>query len=68
MSASSKNYRYSTNLQVAIDANTRLCVAVGETLPGNRNDTTAYRDSSISDQCAGAVVMADGGYQGNPEG
>jgi Helix-turn-helix of DDE superfamily endonuclease/Transposase DDE domain len=50
VSASSKNYRYSANLQVAIDANTRLCVAVGEPLPGNRNDTTAYRDSGIADQ------------------
>jgi len=67
MSASSKNYRYSTNMQVAIDANTRLTVAVGEPLPGNRNDTTAYRDSGIAEQCQGAAAMADGGYQGNPD-
>lgn len=67
VSASSKNYRYSTNLQVAIDANTRLTVAVGAPTPGNRNDTRAYRDSGIDHQCRGAAVMADGGYQGNPD-
>jgi len=66
MSARSKNYRYSTNLQVVIDANTRLTVAVGDPLPGNRNDCTAYTDSGVDQQCVGAAVMADGGYQGNP--
>ena len=30
----SKNYRYSTNHQVAIDADTRMVVAVGRPLPG----------------------------------
>ncbi|KWW98659.1 Transposase IS4 family protein [Carbonactinospora thermoautotrophica] len=35
----SKNYRYSTNLRVAIDANTRLVVAVGDPQQGNRNDS-----------------------------
>lgn len=29
VTASSKNYRYSANMQVVIDANTRLTVAVG---------------------------------------
>lgn len=37
----SKNYRYSTNHQVVIDADTRLVVVVGRPLPGNRNDATA---------------------------
>jgi hypothetical protein len=36
LAARSKNYRYSTNLQVAIDANTRLVVALGDPQPGNR--------------------------------
>jgi DDE superfamily endonuclease/Helix-turn-helix of DDE superfamily endonuclease len=67
MSASSKNYRYSVNMQVVIDANTRLTVAVGNPTPGNRNDCRAYRDSGVDQQCQGAHVMADGGYQGNPE-
>jgi hypothetical protein len=34
----SRNYRYSTNHQVVIDAVTRLIVVVGRLLPGNRND------------------------------
>ena len=38
----SKNYRYSTNHQVVIDADTRLVVAVGQPVPGNRNDCRAW--------------------------
>jgi hypothetical protein len=65
VAARSKNYRYSANLQVVIDANTRLTVAVGTPLPGNRNDTRAYTESGTDRHCDGAAVMADGGYQGN---
>jgi hypothetical protein len=46
LGAQSKNYRYSTNLQVAIDANTRLVVALGDLQPGN--DTIVYRSSGIN--------------------
>lgn len=67
LAAPSKNYRYSANLQVAIDANTRLVIALGDPQPGNRNDTTVYRSSGIDDELAGRTVMADGGYRGNPE-
>ena len=67
VSASSKNYRYSVNMQVVIDASTQLGVAVGTTMPGNRHDSRAYRESGVDEQCVGAHVMADGGYQGNPE-
>lgn len=63
VSASNKNYRYPTNLQVVIDAHTRL-VAVGRPLPGNRNDCRAYAESGIDRHCAEAAVMADAGYQG----
>ncbi len=63
----SKNYRYSTNPWIAIDANTRLVLAVGEPRPGNRNDCRAYRESGIDQALAGRAVLADGGYQGNPE-
>jgi DDE superfamily endonuclease len=63
----SKNYRYSTNVQVAIDANTRLVIATGDPQPGNRNDTVVYRTSGIQQTLAGRVVMADGAYRGNPE-
>jgi hypothetical protein len=43
LAAQSKNYQYSANLQVAIDANTRLVIALGDPQPGNRNDTIVYR-------------------------
>jgi DDE superfamily endonuclease/Helix-turn-helix of DDE superfamily endonuclease len=67
LAAPSKNYRYSANVQVAIDADTRLVIATGDAHPGNRNDCTVYRDSGIEHELAGRPVMADGGYQGNPE-
>jgi hypothetical protein len=67
LAAPSKNYRYSTNLQVAIEATTRLVIAVGDPQPGNRNDTIVYRTSGIDQQLAGRPVMADGGYHGNPQ-
>jgi hypothetical protein len=67
VAARSKNYRYSTNLQVAIDADTRLVVALGDPQPGNRNDTVVYRTSGINRKLAGRPTMADGAYRGNPE-
>jgi hypothetical protein len=67
MSDSSKNYRYSVNMQVVIDANTRLTVAVCRPTPGNRHDCRAYRHSGVDRHCRGATVLADGGYQANPE-
>ena len=67
LAAPSKNYRYSTNARVAIDADTRLVIATGDPQPGNRNDCTVYRDSGIKDQIDDRPVMTDGGYQGNPE-
>ena len=47
LAAPSKNYRYSANVQVAIDADTRLVIATGDPQPGNRNDCTVYRTSGI---------------------
>ncbi len=38
----SKNYRYSTNHQVVIDADSRMVVVVGRPVPGNRNDCKAW--------------------------
>jgi hypothetical protein len=67
LAAPSKNYRYSTNVQVAIDADTRLVIATGDPQPGNRNDCTVYRSSGIDQQLTDRPVMTDGGYQGNPE-
>ncbi|MFJ8094715.1 transposase [Streptomyces griseofuscus] len=60
----SKNYRYSTNHQVVIDADTRLVVAVGRPLPGNRNDCKAWELSGAKDAVGKTTVIADGGYRG----
>ena len=67
LAAPSKNYRHSTNLQIAIDAHTRLVVALGDLQPGNRNNTIAYRTSRINQKPTGRPVMADGAYRGNPD-
>ncbi|MEU0175020.1 transposase, partial [Streptomyces massasporeus] len=60
----SKNYRYSTNHQVVIDADTRLVVAVGRPLPGNRNDCRAWELSGTKAAVGNTTVIADGGYCG----
>ncbi|MFG2227624.1 transposase [Streptomyces sp. NPDC048644] len=60
----SKNYRYSTNHQVVIDADTRLVVAVGRPLPGNRNDCKAWELSGAKGAVGRTTVIADGGYRG----
>jgi hypothetical protein len=60
----SKNYRYSTNHQVVIDADSRLVVVVGRPLPGNRNDCKAWELSGAKDAVGRTTVIADGGYRG----
>jgi hypothetical protein len=64
VAASSKNYRYSTNHQVVIDADTRLVTLIGRPLPGNRNDCQAWEESGAKDAVGDAIVVADGGYIG----
>ncbi|WP_404816109.1 transposase [Streptomyces thermolineatus] len=65
VAASSKNYRYSTNHQVVIDADTRLVVAVGKPLPGNRRRLPGLgglrREGRRRHHPHGG---ADGGYRG----
>ncbi|MDQ0913091.1 hypothetical protein QFZ22_009076 [Streptomyces canus] len=60
----SKNYRYSTNHQVVIDADTRLVVVVGQPLPGNRNDCKAWAESGAKAAVGHTTTIADGGYPG----
>ncbi|MFH9400765.1 transposase [Streptomyces sp. NPDC017638] len=60
----SKNYRYSTNQQVVIDADTRLVVVVGQPLPGNRNDCKAWEESGAKAAVGRTLTIADGGYPG----
>ncbi|MFK4103250.1 transposase [Streptomyces sp. NPDC019531] len=60
----SKNYRYSTNHQVVIDADTLLVVTIGRPLPGNRNDCMAWELSGAKNAVGNTTVIADGGYRG----
>ncbi|MEV6296750.1 transposase [Streptomyces sp. NPDC051896] len=60
----SKNYRYSTNHQVVVDADTRLVVVVGRPLPGDRNDCVAWAGSGAKDAVGNTATIADGGYRG----
>ncbi len=60
----SKNYRYSTNHQVVIDADARLVVVVGRPLPGNRNDCRAWAESGAKQEICNTTTIADGGYLG----
>jgi len=64
VAAKSKNYQHSTNHQVVIHADTRLVVAVGTPLPGNRNDSVAFAASGVDHATRNATVIADGGYRG----
>ncbi|MEV2279448.1 transposase [Nocardiopsis sp. NPDC049922] len=64
VAAKSKNYRYSTNHQVVIDADTQLVVALGTPLLGNRNDSVAFGESGVDHATRTATVIADGGYRG----
>ncbi len=58
-----KNYQYSTNRQVVIDADTRRVVAVGRPLPGNRNDRTAWELPHAKAADRKTTVIADSGYR-----
>nr|WP_202456305.1 MULTISPECIES: transposase [unclassified Streptomyces] len=60
----SKNYRYSTNHQVVIDADTRLVVVVGWPVVGNRNDCKAWELSGAKSAVGRTTVIGDGGYRG----
>lgn len=60
----SKNYRYSTNHRVVIDASTRLIVVVGQALPGNRNNCRAWTESGAEAAVGTTTAIADGGYRG----
>ncbi len=59
---SSRNYRFSVNVQVVIDADIRLVVATGHPAPGNRSDAHVWRASDLPKRCADATVLAGGAY------
>jgi hypothetical protein len=55
--ASSRNYRFSANVQVIIGADTRLVVAAARPAPGNRADAHTERDE---DEAAADQGHAEG--------
>jgi hypothetical protein len=57
-------YRYSTNHQIVIDADTSLVVVVGRPLAGNRNDCKAWEESGAKAAVGRTTTIADGGYPG----
>ncbi|MFF3420426.1 transposase [Streptomyces sp. NPDC002698] len=62
--ASSRNYRFSANVQVIIDADTRLVIASARPAPGNKADAHVWRESDLPTAAAGTTVLADGAYLG----
>lgn len=46
--APSRNYRFSANVQIIIDADTKLVIAAARPVPGNTADVTAWRDSGLA--------------------
>lgn len=66
MSAKSKNYRRSVNVQVVAKRADRTVVAVSEPRPGNRNDVVVWRESGLPSQLQGTRLIGDGGYRGEP--
>ncbi|MEU3568600.1 transposase [Kitasatospora sp. NPDC036755] len=64
VAAPSKNYQHSANLQILIDAHTRIVLAVGRPVPGNRNGCQAFSESGIDIVCGDAIVLADSAYRG----
>ncbi|MFF7589820.1 transposase [Kitasatospora purpeofusca] len=62
IAASSRNYRFSANVQVVVDADTRLVVATARPVPGNKADAHAWRASDLPAACSGTTVLADGAY------
>ncbi|WP_151485120.1 transposase family protein [Streptomyces albicerus] len=59
---SSRNCRFSVNVQVIVDADTRLVVAAARPVPGTTADAKAWRDSGLAVQCQNVTVLGDGAY------
>ncbi|ATL25618.1 Mobile element protein [Streptomyces formicae] len=60
--SSSRNYRLSANVQVIVDADTRLVIAAARPVPGTTADAHAWRVSGLAAYCRGVTVLADGTY------
>ncbi|GAB7109771.1 hypothetical protein JCM4814A_80860 [Streptomyces phaeofaciens JCM 4814] len=51
--ASDRNYRFSVNAQVIVDADTRLVVATARPAPGNKADAHVWRASGLPEPVPG---------------
>jgi hypothetical protein len=60
--ASSRDCRFSVNVQVIVDAGTRPAVATARRVPGDTADAKAWRESGLAEHCQGATVLGDGAY------
>lgn len=67
MTACSRNYRRSVNIQLTIREKDRRVIAVGDCLSGNRHDIIAFR-TTMAHQVAGhRLLIGDGAYKSAPE-
>nr|WP_107912430.1 transposase family protein [Streptomyces chartreusis] len=62
VAASSRNYRFSADVQVIVDVDTRLVIATARPVPGITADAHAWRASGLSRHCQGVTVLGDGAY------
>ncbi|MFF7095756.1 transposase family protein [Streptomyces rubradiris] len=60
--SSSRNYRFSANVQVIVDADTRLVIAAARPVPGTTADAHVWRASGLNDHCQDVTVLGDGAY------
>ncbi|MFI6088575.1 hypothetical protein [Streptomyces sp. NPDC051218] len=63
VAAQSKNYRYSTNHQVVIDADTRMIVMAADRFPATA-PPAAWTESGTKAAVGRTTTIADGGYPG----
>lgn len=60
--SSSRNYRFAANVQVIVDADTRLVIAAARPVPGTTADAHAWRASGLAEHCQDMNVLDDGAY------
>lgn len=67
VTACSKNYRRSANVQIIIRAKGRRVIAVGDSWPGNRNDIVVFRVTMANQVAGHRLLSGDGAYRSAPE-
>ncbi|MFH9798342.1 transposase family protein [Streptomyces virginiae] len=62
--ASSRNYRFSANVQVIMDADSRPVIASARPAPGSKADAHVWRASDLPAAAAATKVITDGAHLG----